>query len=211
MADAAELIHYHAPQTRSVTIRWLCGELGIEPELRVLNLQKGEHKSPEFLAVNPMGKVPAIVHKGVVVTESPAICAYLADAFPEAGLAPALNDPARGRYLRAMFFYGSCVEPAASDRAFNRPPGPASTLGYGSYESMLEGLREIIGAGPYILGDRFTAADVILGGGVAYLRDFGLLPDEPIFNGYAGRVRARPAYLRTIEHEAELMKQLAAS
>lgn len=212
MPDAtAELIHYHAPQTRSVTIRWLCAELGVEPELRLLNLQKGEHKSPEYLAINPMGKVPAIVHKGVVITESPAICAYLADAFPEAGLAPALDDPARGQYFRAMFFYGGCVEPAASDRAFKREPGPASALGYGSYESMLEGLRDIVGAGPYILGDRFTAADVILGGGVGYLRDFGLLPDEPIFNGYAERVRARPAYQRAMANEAELMEQLAAS
>lgn len=210
MTAAADLIHYHAPQTRSMLVPWVCAELGVEPELRLLNLKKGEHKAPEFLAINPMGKVPAIVHKGVVITESPAICAYLADAFPEAGLAPKLDDPARGRYLRAMFFYGSCVEPAASDLAFKREPGPASALGYGSYESMVEGLRDIVGAGPYVLGEQFTAADIIVGGGVGYLSDFSLLPNEPVFANYVERVRARPGYQQTMANEATLMEQLPA-
>lgn len=206
---ASDLIHYHAPRTRSVTIRWLFEELSIKPELRLLNLGKGEHKSAEFLALNPMGKVPAIIHKGVVVTETPAICAYLADAFPAAGLAPAIDDPARGRYFRAMFFYAACVEPAASDHALKREPGPSGQVGYGTYESMLEGLKDIIGAGPYVLGERFTAADVMLGAGVGYLRDFGLLPGDPVFTGYSERVRSRPAYQRAIAEEAVLLEQLA--
>lgn len=206
----ADLIHYHAPRTRSVTIRWMFEELGIQPELRLLNLEKGEHKSAEFLAINPMGKVPTIVHKGVVITETPAICTYLADAFPAAGLTPAMDDPARGRYFRAMFFYAACVEPAATDRAFKNEAAPSSMLGYGSYENMLEGLKDIIGAGPFVLAERFTAADVMLGAGVGYLRDFQLLPDDPVFTGYVERVRSRPAYQRAMTEEASLLEQFAA-
>lgn len=205
----SDLIHYHAPRTRSVTIRWMFEELDIEPELRLLDLHKGWHKSAEFLAINPMGKVPAIVHKGVVITETPAICAYLADAFPAAGLAPATDDPERGRYFRAMFFYAACVEPAAGDRALQHEPGPSGQVGYGTYESMLEGLKDIIGAGPYVLGERFSAADVILGSGVGYLGDFGMLPADPVFTGYSERVRARPAYQRVMAEEASLLEQLA--
>lgn len=204
-----DLIHYHAPRTRSVTIRWMFEELGIQPELRLLNLQKGEHKSAGFLAINPMGKVPAVVHKDVVITETPAICSYLADAFPAARLAPAMDDPARGRYFRAMFFYAACVEPAASDRAFKNEAAPSSMLGYGSYESMLEGLKDIIGTGPFVLGERFTAADVMLGAGVGYLRDFQLLPADPEFTEYVERVRSRPAHQRAMAEEAGLLEQLA--
>jgi len=205
-----DLIHYHAPRTRSLTIRWMLEELGIQPELRLLNLEKGEHKSAEFLAINPMGKVPTIVHKGVVITETPAICTYLADAFPDAALAPAMDDPARGRYFRAMFFYAACVEPAAADRAFKREAGPSIQIGYGTFESMLEGLKDIIGAGPFILGERFTAADVMLGAGVGYLRDFQVLPADSVLTGYVERVRARAAYQRTVAEEAVLLEQLAA-
>lgn len=204
----ADLIHYHAPQTRSFVICWLFAELGIEPELRLLNLKKGEHKRPEYLAINPMGKVPTVVHKGVVITETPAICAYLADAFPAAELAPAFDDPARGRYFRAFFFYSGCVEPAASDRALKREPGPPTQLGYGSYESMIAGLKDIIGSGPYVLGERFTAADIMLGAGVGYFDDFGLLPDEPTFKRYVERVRSRPAYQHAMAKDALLLEQL---
>lgn len=208
--NGSDLIHYHAPRTRSVTIRWLFAELDVPHELKLMNLAKGEHKSPEFLGVNPMGKVPTVVHKGVVITEAPAICAYLADAFPAAGLAPAADDPARGCYFRALFFYSGCVEPAAGDYALKREPGPSTQVGYGTYETMIEGLKDIVGSGPYILGERFTAADVMLGAGVGYLRDFGLLPDDPVFTSYVTRVRARPAYARTTAEEETLLAQLAA-
>ena len=122
-----KLVHYHAPQTRSFAIRWLFDELGSPPhELKVLNLKKGEHKSPAYLSINPMGKVPAIVDGDTIVTEAAAIALYLADAFPDVGLAPKIGEAARGTYLRWIVFNQAAVEPAVTDRALKRDPGPAS-------------------------------------------------------------------------------------
>ncbi len=147
--SAQKLVHYHAPNTRSATIRWLFEELGSPPhELKVLNLKKGEHKSPEYLAINPMGKVPTIVHGDTPVTEGAAIALYLADLFPEAGLAPKTGDPARGTYLRWIVFNQAAVEPAAMDFALKREPGPAASLAYGSYDATIETLAGRAGEGP---------------------------------------------------------------
>ena len=199
------LIHYHAPNSRSATIRWLFEELGApEHELKVFDLKKGDHKSPEYLAINPMGKVPAISHKGTVITEIAAIAFYLADLFPKAGLAPAIGDPARGTYLRWSVFYHACVEPAVIDHAFKRPPAPASTLPYGTYEDTVNALAGALAKGPYLLGERFSAADVVVGSGVRYLLMFKLLPDRPEFTGYAERLGARAALQRAQVKDAEL-------
>jgi len=120
MADRVTL--YSNPMSRGRTVQWLLDELGAPYDLKVLDLAKSEQKAPEYLAINPMGKVPAIVHRGVVVTEAAAICVYLADAFPQAGLAPKLDDPKRGTYLRWIFFGVGCFEPAVMDKMFGRPP-----------------------------------------------------------------------------------------
>src|SRR5690606_26501375 len=112
------ILFYHNPMSRGRVVRWMLEEVGVPYEVKLIDLNKGEQKSPEYLAVNPMGKVPAIVHRGVVVTETPAICAYLADAFPAAKLAPPVDEPARGTYFRWMFFGAGCLEPALMNRLF---------------------------------------------------------------------------------------------
>jgi glutathione S-transferase len=205
-----KLVHYHAPNTRSRTIRWLFEELGSPPhELKVLNLKKGEHKTPEYLAINPMGKVPAIVHGDTPVTEAAAIALYLADLFPEAGLAPKADDPSRGTYLRWIVFNQAAVEPAAMDRALKREPGPAQSLSYGSYDATVDTLAGALAKGPYILGEKFSAADVVVGSGVYWLTSFKLLPERPEFMRYVERITSRPAFIRTAEKDAELAASLA--
>jgi glutathione S-transferase len=205
-----KLVHYHAPQTRSFTIRWLIEELGSPPhEIKVLNMKKGEHKSPAYLAINPMGKVPTIVHGDTVVTEAAAIALYLADLFPEAGLAPKIGDPARGTYLRWIVFNQSAVEPAVTDFALKREPGPASTLSYGSYEATVDALAGAVAKGPYILGERFSAADIVVGSGIRWMMLFKLLPERPEFKDYADRVTSRPAFLSALAKDTELAQKLA--
>lgn len=208
---ANTLTHYHAPSTRSAAIRWLFEELGSPAhELKVLNLKKGEHKTPEYLAINPMGKVPAIVHGETPVTEVGAIAIYLADLFPQADLAPAIGDPARGTYLRWIVFNQSAVEPALVDFALKREPGAASMLPYGTYDSTIDALAGALAKGPYILGDRFSAADVVVGSGVRWMLMFKLLPERPEFTSYADRMTRRPAFIRAMTKDAELAKVLAA-
>ena len=205
-----KLVHYHAPQTRSFAIRWLFEELGSPPhEVKVLNMKKGEHKSPAYLAINPMGKVPTIVHGDTVVTEAAAIAIYLADIFLEAGLAPKIGDPARGTYLRWIVFNQAAVEPAVTDFALKRDPGPASTLSYGTYDATVDALAGAVAKGPYILGERFSAADVIVGSGVRWMTMFKLLPERPEFKNYADRIMSRPAFTRAFAKDAELAQSLA--
>ena len=133
MAD--EIVFYSSPMSRGRIVHWMLEEVGVPYRFEVVNLESGDHKKPSFLAVNPMGKVPAIAHRGVVVTECAAICAYLADAFPGAKLAPATDSPARGTYYRWLFFGAACVEAAVIDRMMSRPaPSRPGALGYGSYE-----------------------------------------------------------------------------
>jgi glutathione S-transferase len=207
--SAQKLVHYHAPNTRSRSILWLFEELGSPPhELKVLNLKKGEHKSPEYLAINPMGKVPAILHGNTPVTEAAAIALYLADLFPEAALAPNIDDPARGTYLRWIVFNQAAVEPAAMDRALKREPGPAQSLSYGTFDATVDVLAGALAKGPYVLGEQFSAADVVLGSGVYWLLSFGVLPRRPEFTSYAQRIASRPAFVRAASKDAELAKAL---
>jgi glutathione S-transferase len=187
---------FHNPQSRARIAHWMLEEVGAPYETRVLDFEKNEHKAPEYLAVNPMGKVPAIVHRGVVVTEAAAICAYLADAFPKAGLAPAFDDPRRGTYLRWLFFGAGCVEPALVDTMFARPqvdrPG---ALGYGSYEDTLRALESAVTPG-WILGDRFSAADVYVGSQITWGLMTRALEPRPALQRYAERCATRPALQR---------------
>jgi glutathione S-transferase len=202
-------VHYHAPNTRSFSIRWLFEELGNPPhELKVLNFKKAEHKSPAYLAINPMGKVPTIVHGKTVITESAAIAMYLADLFPDRNLAPATGDPQRGTYLRWIIFNQAAVEPAICDHALKREPGPPSMLPYGTYAETIEALAGALAKGPFILGERFSAADVVVGSGVRWMLMFNLLPKRPEFTGYAERLSARPALQLAIAKDAELAAAL---
>jgi glutathione S-transferase len=203
MADL-DLIFYYAPQSRSGIVLWMLEELGVPYKMEQLSLKKGTHKSPAYLAINPMGKVPAIKHGDTVVTEAAAICCYLADAFPAAGLAPAIGDPDRGTYLRWMFFSPSCIEPAIADKAFQRPPAPASSIGYGDFDTVMDVLSQAVSRGDYLLGDRFSAADVVLGSAIRYGMMFGVIPKRPEFQAYAGRLESRPALQRTNARDQEL-------
>jgi len=183
---------YHNPQSRSTTVHFMLHELGEPFEIVPIDLKGGEHKSPEFLKINPMGKIPVLRDGDAVITETPAILVYLADKFPKAGLAPVIGDPDRGAYLRWLFFYGSCFEPACVDMAMKRET-PGSMAGWGTPRDVLDTLTAGLKPGPWLLGDRFSAADVMLGSGVAYMLGFKVLPERPEFVDYAARIEARPA------------------
>ena len=157
------LTFYTNPMSRGQIVRWMLEEVGQPYETQILHYA-ASMKAPEYLAINPMGKVPAIKHGDVVVTEAAAICAYLADAFPKAALAPAFDDPARGTYFRWLFFAAGCVEPAVIDQTFKRPaPDRPGVIGYGSYDDTLAALEKAVKPGPFILGEKFSAADVYVG------------------------------------------------
>jgi glutathione S-transferase len=208
---SSEIIFYHNPQSRSRIAHWMLEEVGAHYRVVLVDFEKKEHKKPEFLALNPMGKLPAIVHRGTVVTESGAIVAYLADAFPSAGLAPDLDDPARGTYLRWMFFGAACVEPAVVDRMLSRPaPERKSALGYGSYEDTLDALEKAITPGPFVLGERFSAADVFLGSQLGWGMMTRTIEPRPSFTAYQQRFMQRPAFQRAMAKNNELLAQLQA-
>jgi len=198
------LTFFHAPNSRSGATRILLEELGAPYDLHVLNLKKNEQRAPAYLAVNPMGKVPAIVHDDALVTEQPAIFIYLADLFPEAGLAPALGDPLRGPYLRWLAFYGSSFEPAINDVAMKREPAPPMICPYGDFDTMLATLTRQLRAGPYLLGERFSAADVLWGTALGWITMFKLVPELPEVMAYIDRVSSRPAARRAAEADAQL-------
>jgi glutathione S-transferase len=188
-----KLTLFHAPDSRSGAVRILLEELQAEYELCVLDLKQHQQREPAYLAVTPMGKVPAILHGDALVTEQPAIFIYLADLFPQAGLAPALNDPLRGPYLRWLAFYGSAFEPAILDRALKRDPAPPSLCPYGDYDTMLTTFTARLRAGPWLLGERFSAADILWGSALSWMTGFGLVARLPEIMDYVARAGARPA------------------
>jgi glutathione S-transferase len=199
-----ELIFYFAPHSRAGTTLWMLEELGVPYRMQLLNLKKGDQKTPDYLAINPMGKVPAIRHGETVVTEVAAICCYLADEFPEAGLAPPIGDPRRGTYLRWLFFSPSCIEPAMTDKAFQHGDRPASTVGYGDFDTVMDVVAAAVSRGDYLLGDQFSAADVVLGSAVRYGMMFGIIPKRPEFEAYGARLAQRPALIRAEARDREL-------
>jgi glutathione S-transferase len=201
---------FHAPQTRSAGTRALLEELGVPYDLHALNFKAGEQRAPAYLAINPMGKVPAIRHRDALVTEQAAIFLYLADLYPQAKLAPAIGDPLRGPYLRWMVFYGSCFEPAVIDKSMQREPPPPSTSPYGDYDTMLKTLTDQLQRGPYLLGDAFSAADVLWGTALNWTTRFKLVPELPVIRAYIDRVLSRPAMQRAAALDAELAASQAA-
>ncbi|HEX7782316.1 MAG TPA: glutathione S-transferase family protein [Sphingobium sp.] len=184
---------YTNPMSRGQIARWMLEEVGVPYEQKILDYadtMKGE----AYLAINPMGKVPAIVHAGKVVTECAAICAYLADAFPEAGLAPLPEE--RADYYRWLFFAAGPVEAAVTNTALGLKTDEKTSrmAGYGNLETTIDTLEKAIGDGPFICGDRFTAADVYVGAQVDWGLQFKSIPSRPAFEKYAARLRERPAY-----------------
>lgn len=195
----ADLVFYTNPMSRGRIARWMIEEAGAPYETVMLGYGgKGADsmKAPEYLAINPMGKVPAIVHRDRVVTEGAAICAYLADAFPDAGLAP--TEAERADYYRWLFFAAGPVEQAITDRHLGAVPTDQQQrmAGYGSYDLMVDTLEKAVAAHPYIAGERFTAADVYVGSQVMWGVQFGTLPKRDAFVAYAARLAERAAYKR---------------
>ena len=192
------LTFYTNPMSRGRIARWMLEEVG-EPYDTVLLDYGTTMKSADYLAVNPMGKVPAIRHGDTVVTEAAAICAYLADAFPAAGLAPPPGDQRRGPYYRWMFFAAGPVEAAVTNKSQGFESDKKQMLGYGSFEDTMSALERAISRGPYICGDQFTAADVYVGSQIGWGLMFGTIDERPGFKDYVGRLHARPAARRANE------------
>jgi glutathione S-transferase len=201
----AKLTLYHAAPSRSSIIRWMLEEIGEPYEVQLLSLSKGDNRAPDYLAVNPMGKVPALRHGDAVITEAAAICAYLADEFPRAKLNVPIGDPRRGPYLKWLFFGPSCIEPAMVDRAFPRKEeARRAALGYGDFDTVINVVADAVAHGPYILGEQFTAADVVIGSTLRFGMLFKLLPERPEFTTYTGRLAQRPALQRAEAKDKEL-------
>jgi glutathione S-transferase len=195
---------FHSPNTRSSGVLILLKELNADYHLHVLNMKANEQRGAEYLAINPMGKVPAVMHGDVLITEQVALYLYLSDLYPEAKLAPEIGDPLRGSYLRWMVFYGSCFEPAIVDHSQKREPAPQSTSPYGDYDTMLNTLTAQLSQGEYFLGDKFTSLDVLWGTALTWITMFKLVPALPVIQAYIDRINARPSVAWVREKDVEL-------
>jgi len=203
---ANELVFYTNPRSRGRIVRWMLEEIGQPYRTEVLDYGT-TMKAPAYLAINPMGKVPALRHGDMVVTEAAAICAYLADAFPQAGLAPPHGDRLRGPYYRWLFFAAGPVEAAVSNKAFGFvvPPEREGTIGYGSFQRVMDTLEQAVSGGNYLVGDKFTAADVYAGSQIGFGLMFKTFEPRPAFQHYWQRITVRPAYARARALDEALM------
>ncbi|MBN8606696.1 MAG: glutathione S-transferase family protein [Caulobacterales bacterium] len=204
MAD--KLTFYTNPMSRGRIARWMLEETGAPYETTVLEYGT-TMKAPDYLAINPMGKVPAIKHGDTIVTECAAICAYLADAFPQANLAPAPGDKLRGPYYRWMFYAAGPVEAMASNHALGVqvPDEKRAMVGYGSRDEVINTLEHVVSRNEYLLGGRFSAADVYLGSQIGWGLQFGTLEQRPAFVDYFARISNRPAAVRAREIDDALV------
>ena len=208
---AGDIVFYTNPMSRGRIVRWMLEEVG--KTYRTEIVEYANAKSPEYLAINPMGKVPALTHDGVVVTECAAICAYLADAFPEAGLAPPPGSIDRAPYYRWLFFAAGPIEAATTNKAlgFVAPPERAGMVGYGSHETVLDVMEQAVSASDFLAGGTFSAADVYFGSQIAFGLQFGSMEARPAFVAYVDRITARPAYKRASDIDNALIPAPAAT
>ena len=203
-----QLTLYHAAPSRSSTALWMLEEIGEPYDVKLLNLAKGDQQKPDYLAINPMGKVPALKHGDAVITESAAICMYLADAFPRAGLSVPVGDPRRGVYLKWLFFGPGVLEPAMTDRAFPRKEEPRpSMLGYGDFERVMNVLCKAVTPAPFLMGEQFSAADVVIGATVRWGIMFKLIPEVKELSDYVARFKDRPALKRAEAKDTAIREQ----
>lgn len=193
----ADITLYHASPSRSSIALWMLEEIGVPYDIHLLSLKDGDNRKPDYLAVNPMGKVPAIRHGDSVITEVAAICTYLADAFPEAKLNVPTGTPRRGVYLKWLFFGPGCLEPAVTDRAFPRKEeARRGALGYGDFDTTMDVVAQAVSKGPFLMGDQFTAADVVIGANIRWGMIFKMIPERREFIDYVARFTGRPAVQR---------------
>lgn len=193
-----EIVFYHNPRSRSATVHWMLEELGLSYRIEPVEMVPGGARSPAVLAVNPMGKIPTITHRGVTVTETPAVLAYLADLKPQAGLAPAVGEPARGAYYRWLVFGAAAFEPAVIDAMLKRPGVDKRMAGWGEYDDVLTTLRGELSGREWLAGDRFSAADLYIGASLAWTGMFGApgVKGDPVFDAYVARCTDREAKRR---------------
>ena len=202
----ADLIFFHNPQSRGRIVRWMLEEIGQPYETDVIRYE--DIKSERFLAVNPMGKIPAVKHRGHIVTECAAICAYLADVFPDAGLGP--RDEEKADYFRWMFYAAGPTEAALTNRAqgWEVPADKERMFGYGNTDKVIAVLDELFSLRDYVCGDRFTAADVYVGSQIMFPLQFGMLPERESFTRYRDRLQARDAYKRATEIDERMIEEM---
>jgi glutathione S-transferase len=205
---AEELVFYTNPMSRGRIVRWMLEEVGRPYRTELLEFGT-TMKAPAYLAINPMGKIPAIRHGDTVVTEAAAICAYLADVFPEAGLAPPPGHRLRGPYYRWLFFGAGPVEAAVSNKALGVvvPKERQSMVGYGTFADVLATLESAVSQSEYVAGDKFTAADVYLGSAIGWGMQFGSIERRPAFERYWQRIGSRPAALRARQIDDALIAE----
>ena len=199
---------FWCPKTRSSRVLWMLEELGEPFQVQLIDIRDSKaKKDPDFVKASPMGKVPAIMdtldNGTVYMADSAAICLYLADRYASGRLAPTLDDAARGRYLYWMTYTPGAIEPAMMEKFTSMEVAPAS-CGWGNYDIMLRVLEDGVRAGPWVMGERFTAADVLLGSSINFMRQFGLLGERPVLDAYLDRCLQRPAYQAALDRDKEL-------
>jgi glutathione S-transferase len=206
----AELTLYHAAPSRSSVVLWMLEELGQPYDVKLIKLSEGDNLKPDYLAINPMGKVPALKHRDTIITELAAICTYLADEFPQARLNVPVGSPQRGVYHKWLFFGPGCLEPAVIDRAAPRKEPPRrAMLGYGDFDTTMSVVAKAVEKGPWLMGEQFTAADVVIGANIRWGMIFKMVPERQEFTDYAARIAARPAAQRADAKDKELGAQRA--
>jgi glutathione S-transferase len=206
--SSPNLTFFHCPQTRSTGVYTLLEELGAPFDMHVVSLRAQDNRKPEYLAVNPLGKVPAVRYGDAIVTEQVAIFIFLADLFPTAGLAPAIDDPLRGPYLRWLVYYAACFEPAIVDHHLQRDAAPGGMSPYRDYETVIQTIFDQLAKGPYLLGEKFSAADVLWGTALGWTTAFKLVPENEHVAAYVKRVGERPAAVKVAERDAAMAAEL---
>jgi len=203
-----ELVFYTNPMSRGRVVRWMLEEVGQPYRTELLDYGTSM-KSPDYLAINPMGKVPALRHGDAVVTETAAICAYLADAFPAMGLAPPAGSALRGPYYRWLFFGAGPLEASWTNQAlgFVVPPDRERMAGYGNFNAVLNALEGVLTGSPYLVGDSFTAADLYIGSHLGFGMQFGMIDKRPAFERYVGNLFSRPAAVKAQQIDGAMPQQ----
>lgn len=200
------IVLYHHPYSRAANVIWMLEELGVPYTLKFVDFAAGAQKSPELRALNGMGKLPVLLDGEVVVSEKAAIAVYLGDKYGLGRLAPALDDPRRGAYLRWCFFGPSVLEPGCAAKA-NGWEGRPGALGWGTYAEMLDTLEAGLSPGPWLLGEAFTLADIVVGGTVRWMLQFKMLEPRPAFVAYSDRLAARPANVASVARNAAVVEE----
>jgi glutathione S-transferase len=203
----ADLTLYHIAPSRSSIALWMLEEIGEPYDIHLLSMKRGTNREPAYLAINPMGKVPALKHGDAIITEVAAVCCYLADAFPKAGLNVPIGHPKRGPYLKWLFFAPGTLEPAVMDRAYPRSAeAPRAALSYGDFDIAMDAVARAVTPGPFLMGEQFTAADVVIGSNLRWATMFKLIPERKEFTDYVARFVDRPAVKRAQAKDDELAK-----